>query len=92
MILARVTGVVHATLKNKHLQGHRLLVVRPINAQQKPDGMPILCIDRVDSGPGDLVIVCREGGGVRIVLKNARIPVQAMIVAIVDGVDMEATS
>jgi ethanolamine utilization protein EutN len=89
MILGRVTGSVHATLKNQHLIGYRLLVVRALDLSEMPTGQPLICIDRVDAGKGDKVVVTKEGGGVRILLKNNRIPIQAMVVAIVDGMDRE---
>ena len=88
MILGRVTGSVHATLRNRHLDGERILVVRPVDLEQVPRGAPILCLDRVDAGVGDMVLVNKEGGGARILYKNDRIPVQAVIVGVVDAVEL----
>lgn len=86
MILGRVTGSVHATVKNRHLDGLRLLTVRSVDLSGAVDGKPIVAVDRVDAGVGDLVLVCREGGSSRMVLGNDMTPVQAMIVAVVDDV------
>lgn len=87
MMLGRVTGMLHATLKNPRLEGHRLLVVRPVDRAGLPSGPPLVCIDRVDAGVADTVLVCREGGAARILTGDAAIPVQAMVVAIVDRTD-----
>ena len=89
MMLGRVTGTVHATVKNAHLDGHRLLVVRPVDLGGRPAGRPVISVDRVDAGVGDLVLVCREGGSSRQVLDNPRTPVQAMVLAVVDDVALE---
>ncbi|MAB90816.1 MAG: EutN/CcmL family microcompartment protein [Planctomycetota bacterium] len=84
MILGRVTGSVHATVKNPHLDGHRLLVVKPVDLAGQPRGRPIVSVDRVDAGVGDLVLVCREGSSARFVLDDPDSPVQAMVLAVVD--------
>ena len=84
MILARVTGTVVATRKDPHLEGNRILIVDPLDLQGRTSGAPILALDRVDAGEGDEVLVNREGGGARILFGDDGIPVQAVVVAIVD--------
>jgi microcompartment protein CcmK/EutM len=91
MILGLVTGSVHATVKNPHLEGHRLLVVKPVDLSGRPQGHPILSIDRVDAGVGDLVLVCREGSSARFVLNDPQSPVQAMVLAVVDDLVLHDT-
>lgn len=86
MILSRVTGQVWSTVKNAHLEGSSLLVVRPVDRRERATGKPFVAVDRVDAGVGDLVLVNKEGGAARIVLGNDRTPVQALIVAVVDRV------
>ena len=90
MILARVTGTVVATKKHPRLEGNRLLIVQPVDLEKRLTGSAFLALDVVDAGEGDLVLVNREGGGARIVLNDAQVPVQAVVVAVVDGVDVEA--
>ncbi|MSR74410.1 MAG: ethanolamine utilization protein EutN [Planctomycetes bacterium] len=89
MILGRVTGSVHATLGNAHLEGQRLLLVDPVDLGGKPSGKPLVCIDRVEAGPGDLVLVNREGGAARMLLQDERSPVQAVVVAVVDSMQVK---
>ena len=88
MILARVTGVVWATQKNPALDGHRLLIVQPLDLAGKPAGSSLLAIDRVDAGEGDRVLVNKEGSGARLMFGTDQIPVQAVVVAVVDRVDL----
>jgi microcompartment protein CcmK/EutM len=42
----------------------------------------------VDAGVDDVVLVNKEGGSARIIFENPDIPLQAVIVAVVDGVDV----
>ena len=53
-----------------------------------PSGRPLLALDRVDAGVGDLVLVNKEGGSARILYENEETPVQAVIVAVVDDIEV----
>ncbi len=88
MILARVVGDVYATVKNPHLVGSKILIVQPLDTDLTPKGPSLLALDRVDAGPDDIVLVNKEGGSARIIFQNPDIPVQAVIVAVVDGLDV----
>lgn len=89
MILAKVVGRVVATMKNEHLGGNRILSVVPIDLDGNPMAGSLLALDVVDAGPGDTVLVNREGGGARIIFRNERIPLQAVVVAIVEGIHVD---
>jgi len=86
VILARVTGVVWATRKDPNLEGHKLLIVHPVDLDRKPSGSALLALDRVDAGEGDFVLVNKEGSGARLLYGSNQIPVQAVVVAVVDRV------
>lgn len=88
MILARVAGTVVAPQKNKHLVGEKILLVQPLDLDQSDKGDALLALDRVSAGEGDLVLVHKEGGGVRILYQNEEIPVQALVIAVVDNFDV----
>ena len=92
MILGRVTGSVHASISNAHLEGERLLIVRAVDLEQRPAGKPLVCLDRADAGPGDLVLVNREGGAARLLYENDRLPVQGIVLGVVDNIEIEAGS
>lgn len=88
MILSKVTGSVHATVKDGPLSGERILVTQAVDLSGVPNGRPLLALDRVDAGVGDLVLVNKEGGSARILYENEETPVQAVIVAVVDDVQL----
>ena len=89
MLICRVVGDIVSTIKNQDLKGEKLLLVQPVDLDGRtPKGETMIALDRVNSGPNDLVLVNREGGGARIVLGKSKVPVQAVIVGVVDGIDV----
>ena len=87
MILCRVLGSVTATFKHPAFSGRRLMVVQPVDNRSRTMGASFIAIDRICSaGPGDLVLVLREGNGVRQVLKDKSAPIRSAIVGWVDEV------
>ena len=56
MNLGRVIGSVWATQKHEAFEGRRLLVVQPMTFAGADVGGPIVSLDTVDAGPGDVVI------------------------------------
>src|ERR1044072_6490712 len=59
MQLARVIGCVVATVKNDSLEGRKPLVVQSLNAELGPQGAPLVALDAVGAGVGELVFWCR---------------------------------
>ena len=88
MILARVTGSVVSTIKNKELEGNRLLVIQPIDLKDEPSGPSFVALDVVDAGVGDRVLVIDEGGSARILLGNDKAPLRNVVIGVVDGVNV----
>ncbi len=67
------------------MQGWRLLLVQPVAADgRSPDGDPILVVDHLGAGRGDLVIVTSDGKHTQTVLKDAHTPVRWSVIGIVD--------
>jgi len=88
MILAKVVGNVVMSEKHQALQDHKLLLVQPLDAQSKPFGDEVMAIDTAQAGIGDTVLMLREGGGVKQVLKSEEaLPIRSLIVGIVDQID-----
>lgn len=87
MILARVTGTLTSHDKDPELTGYKLLVVQPLNLDLAPGGEELIAVDRVDAGVGDRVLVVKEGNAARQILGRDRVPVQAVVVGVVDRVD-----
>lgn len=93
MNLCRVLGTVVATEKLPVFTGRKLMVVQPVDEQQEPLGKSFIAIDDTScAGKGDLVLVMNEGGGVRMILKDADAPIRSLIVGVVDAVDAPKVS
>jgi microcompartment protein CcmK/EutM len=89
MILAKVTGNVVSTHKNKELVGEKLLIVHPIDLEGNLIGnKDMIAIDQIDSGIGDVVLVTKEGDAVQQILGHANAPVNTIIVSVVDNIDL----
>ena len=84
MQLARVIGTVVATVKNDSLSGRKLLVVQTINAKLEPTGKPMVAIDSVGAGVGELVFWCR-GKEASFPFKREDTPTDCTIIGIVDS-------
>lgn len=84
MTICKVTGSVVSTHKNEHLTDYKIMIVQPVDLDQKPIGSDMLALDEVSAGVGDLVLVMKEGGSARIVFDNKKLPVQAVIVGVID--------
>ncbi|OGU66454.1 MAG: hypothetical protein A2279_06685 [Stygiobacter sp. RIFOXYA12_FULL_38_9] len=89
MFLAKIVGNLVSTPKNKHLIGHKLLLVHAINEKYELVGKKdVIALDLVDSGVGDIVIVVQEGDAVQQMLGHAEAPVNTMIIAVVDNIEV----
>jgi microcompartment protein CcmK/EutM len=88
MILVRVLGPVVATIKDEPLKGSKLMLAEPVGLDGAAIGPPLVCVDRVDAGVGDLALVNKEGSSARALLDDPESPVQAVIVAVVDDVSI----
>ncbi len=88
MQICKVIGNITSTVKNDHFVGKKIMIVQPLDLDGKPDGKDYLAIDTVDAGIEDRVLVMKEGGSAQIVLQDKEIPVQALILGIVDGIDL----
>ena len=89
MILAKVEGTVVATHKNEHLANNRLLVIQPVDLEGNAIGNHMIALDVVDAGEGDLVLVMKEGGSARMIFNDPQIPLQSVVVAVVDDLDVD---
>ena len=84
MQLARVIGNVVATIKNESLQGRTLLIIQSLNKDLEPSGKPMVAIDSVGAGVGELVFWCR-GKEASFPFKREDTPSDCTIVGIVDS-------
>jgi microcompartment protein CcmK/EutM len=84
MQLARVIGNVVSTVKNATLEGRKLLVIQILDGDLRPVGKPLVAIDSVGAGAGELVFWCR-GKEASFALDGVEAPTDCTIVGIVDS-------
>jgi len=90
MYIGRVTGTVVATIKHPHFSGHKLLLVERLTPEGDSTSYYDLCVDVVQAGVGDRVLVMDEGNSARQILGLEPYgAVRAVIVGVVDAVDVE---
>lgn len=94
MILARVTGTLTSQDKDPELRDYKMLVVRPLALDPagegwdvREEGEELIAVDRVDAGEGELVLVVKEGNAARQITGRGKVPLQAVIVGVVDRID-----
>lgn len=89
MFLAKISGNVVSTQKNEYLKSHKLLLVKKTDLRGNYlDDKDEIALDLIDAGIGDLVLVVKEGDAVQQILGHKNAPVNTMIVAIVDDLDI----
>jgi ethanolamine utilization protein EutN len=86
MQLARVIGTVVATIKNESLAGRTLLIIQSLNKDLEPLGKPMVAVDSVGAGVGELVFWCR-GKEASFPFKREDTPTDCTIIGIIDSVD-----
>jgi ethanolamine utilization protein EutN len=93
MFLARVEGSIVATKKDPTMNGRKLLLLRPQLVDEKdpskfrPGANTIVAVDSVGAGIGELVLFC-QGSSARLANNMKEAPVDAVIIGIVDAVDV----
>jgi ethanolamine utilization protein EutN len=79
-----VVGRVVATVRAPDLDGEKLLIVRPLDAQRRPAGAALVACDVAQSGIGDLVVWV-GGREAALALPRTFVPVDATIVGHVEA-------
>ena len=93
MFLAKVEGAVVATKKDPSMSGRKLLLLRPQLVDDKDAtklraaANTIVAVDSVGAGAGELVMYT-QGSSARLAPNLKDAPVDAVIIGIVDSVDV----
>lgn len=85
MQLAKVIGTVVAVCKDELLTGIKLLVIQPVDSENKNIGSPIVAVDTIGAGSGELVFYAKSKEGA-FPLPNPNACADAGIIGIVDHV------
>ncbi|HVX59293.1 MAG TPA: EutN/CcmL family microcompartment protein [Pirellulales bacterium] len=94
MFVAKVTGSVVATQKTASMVGHKLLIVEPyrIDAQNRGQltttGRTFVAVDTVGAGQDEFVLIV-QGSSARLTPETKNLPVDAVIIGIVDTVHVD---
>ena len=94
MFVARVTGSLVATQKVASMTGHKLLIVEPYRVDEEtrsklvPTGRTFVVVDTLGAGTGQMVLVC-QGSSARATPETDKLPIDAVIIGLVDTVDVE---
>ncbi|KAA3597154.1 MAG: ethanolamine utilization protein EutN [Calditrichaeota bacterium] len=86
MFLAKVVGNIWATQKHSEVEGHKMMLIQPINSELKKIGDEIVALDFAGVGVGEIVFYVTSKEAI-VPMKNPLSPVDAGIIGIVDRVD-----
>lgn len=89
MYLGKVIGTVVATRKDENLVGSKLMITQPLDIELKPKGDPLIGVDTVGAGIGELVIYVKGTAG-RIAARKMDAPIDVAIVGIVDNISIDS--
>lgn len=85
MQLGLVVGTATATVKHRSMHGTRLLIVQPLAADNvRPDGDPVLAVDRLGAGEGTRVLLTSDGAALQSLLNDPQTPVRWSVLGIDD--------
>ena len=87
MILGKVIGTVWSTRKDENLVGAKFLIVRHLDLEYKPKEATVIAVDSVGAGVGEVVLVA-QGSSARQTTFTKNKPIDAVIMAIVDKLDI----
>ncbi len=89
MKIARVIGNVWSTKKKDGIHALRLILVMPLKEDLTPEGGVIVAADdEVGAGNGEIVIITQGAPAMQAFDKERKIPVDAVIIGIVDSLDI----
>src|ERR1035438_8325842 len=93
MFLARVIGSVTSTKKDEAMTGRKLLLLRPLLVDEedpskfRPGVNTVVAVDALGAGIDEVVLFC-QGSSARQAKGMKSLPVDAVVVGIVDTVDV----
>ncbi|MBF0105975.1 MAG: EutN/CcmL family microcompartment protein [Deltaproteobacteria bacterium] len=88
MEIGKIVGTVVATRKDEKLEGMRFQLVKYVDTNGKPTGGLVIAVDSVGAGVGEIVLVAR-GSSARLTKLTDGKPVDAVIMAIVDILEID---
>lgn len=90
MKIARVAKTVVSTIHTPRLASRRLLLCDFLDPAGEPTGSYTIAVDTVGAGAGETVLILDEGNSARQVLAAPDAEIRAVIVGIVDDINVSA--
>lgn len=87
MNIGKIVGTVVATRKDETLLGCKLMITQPLTMDYKEIGEPIIAVDTVGAGIGEVVIYTK-GTAARNAARKRESSIDMAIVGIVDNIDL----
>ncbi len=97
MFVAKVTGSLVSTQKVEAMKGYKLLVVEPYRVDPEKrkslitTGRTFVAVDMLGAGVGDIVLLT-QGSSARMTPETQKMPIDAVIIGIVDQVHVDQQS
>lgn len=94
MFIAKVIGNVVATEKNTKFRGMKLLLIQPYISKESKlvsSGSSVVAVDSIGAGVGECVLFT-QGSSARLTPTTKDAPVDAVIVGIVDSVEVNGVA
>ncbi len=88
MLIGRVIGEVWATQKVPAHEGRKALLVQPLNLDGSDRGEPVVALDAVDAGVGELVLIVTEGFSAMTAVERTEAPIDMAVVGVIDEIDL----
>ena len=95
MFVAKVTGSLVSTQKVDTMVGYKLLIVEPYRLEPKQrkslatTGRTFVAVDTLGAGEGDYVLIT-QGSSARLTAETKSMPIDCVIVGIVDQVHVDS--
>lgn len=87
MLVGKVIGTVVSTRKDPKLEGLKMLIVQQTDLTGSPKGGQVVAIDSVGAGVGE-VVLCASGSSARQTESTQNRPVDTVVMAIVDQIEV----
>lgn len=97
MFVAKVTGSLVSTEKVAAMKGYKLLIVEPYRVEPNDrkslvtTGRTFVAVDTLGAGIGDYVLLT-QGSSARMTPETKTLPIDAVVVGIVDAVNVDSAS
>jgi ethanolamine utilization protein EutN len=88
MILGKIVGDIWSTKKTDKIHALRLLFVEPLGKDLTPAGEVLIAADEIGAGVGEMVIVTQGAPAMQAFDREGLIPIDAVVVGIVDSLHM----